>query len=348
MTLPGRERLKRIYFLLVRALGGESRLLGDISAHERLVVLNLHQIRPQPNPFWSPLSPALFDQLLAFVAPRFFVTTFAGATHNDSGRPALILSFDDGYYDYLEHAVPLLRKHGLPSNQNVIAGSALSGQPPPIVRLCDFLGAAPRSLIDEIRLPGFDGRLQSGDDLDKVRYGNQLCAFLKMRPRAEAEPHWRALDAIIAKLDSFRPSRMMTPAEIGQLAGEHEIGSHSFGHDSMEFESDDFFLEDFERAAAFFKDTLGLPLRVYAFPNGSWRPSLVEILERRGVERILLVGDDYARPGDRMVLRFNFYAGSSPELRLRALGYTSERSLLRRAWRRTWSSFPTRSPPAER
>src|SRR5207245_3008733 len=113
-------------FVLLAALGGEGRLLRDIAAQRRLVVLNLHEVRPEPNPFWSPLPPALFDQLLGFVAPRFFVTTFARAGENDSGRPALILSFDDGYHDYLEYAVPLLRKHRLPSNQNVIASAARS------------------------------------------------------------------------------------------------------------------------------------------------------------------------------------------------------------------------------
>jgi peptidoglycan/xylan/chitin deacetylase (PgdA/CDA1 family) len=321
-VIPGRDQLKHLYFALLRALGSEGRLLRDIRANNRLVIINLHQVRPERNAFWSPLTPELFEELLAFVTPRFFVTTFAQATRNDTNRPTLILSFDDGYYDYLEYAAPLMRKYGVPSNQNVVARSVIDGQPPPIVRLCDFLGAAPRSLIDEIRLPGFTGRLSSGDDMDKVRYGNALCWFLKMRPQAEAAADWQAVNEIITQLDGFRASRMMTAPEIRQVAGEHEIGSHSFGHASMEFESDAYFEADTDRAEQFFRETLGLPMDVYAFPNGSARPSQVAALERRGVAHILLAGDKYARVGARVYERFNFYADSVSEVRLRALGYT--------------------------
>jgi peptidoglycan/xylan/chitin deacetylase (PgdA/CDA1 family) len=322
-----RDSLKHVYFTLLRLAGEDRRLLGKIRAKARLVILNLHQITPSPNPFWSPLHPGLFDELLQFIVPRFFVTTFDRLAYNDSGKPSLVLSFDDGYYDYVKYALPLLDKYGLRSNQNVIGESVATGLPPRIVRLCDFLSTAPQSLIDEISLPGFDRKLTTGTDVDKMRFGNALCFHLKMRPRDEAASMWQQIDEVIAKLDGFVPSRMMTVEEIRQVATSHEIGSHSWGHDSMEFESDAFFQEDFDRSYAFFHDVLCLPLRVYAFPNGSSRPTQIDILHSRGVEHVLLVGDGYSTSIGRVHKRFNYYAGSAAEVRFRALGYPARHTL---------------------
>jgi peptidoglycan/xylan/chitin deacetylase (PgdA/CDA1 family) len=322
-----REGLKALFFTLLRVLGEERRLYRRIRRARPLVVLNPHQVRPEPNPFWSPLHPRLFEELLRFVSGRFFVTTFANAHQNDTDRPSLILSFDDGYHDYLEHAVPLLEKFGLPSNQNVIGDCVVTGRAPAIVRVCDFLNQAPRSLIDELELPGFGRRLGGEGDRERTVYGLALCAFLKSRPRAEAAPLWEIVEAHMRRLDRFRPSRMMTAGEIRQVVDRHEIGAHSYSHDSMEYETLATFGEDFERCAAVFRDQLSLPLTIYAFPNGSYRPCQVEWLRSRGVEHVLLVGDDYARTGERTYRRFNYYASSTGEARFRALGFPARRSL---------------------
>jgi peptidoglycan/xylan/chitin deacetylase (PgdA/CDA1 family) len=322
----GHQKLKRVYFSLLSALGEERRLLHQVCTQKHLVILNLHQIGPTPNPHLSPLHPRFFKELLEFIAPHFHVTTFSRLSEmTDDLRPRLILSFDDGYYDYLDCAVPLLDKFRMPANQNVIVESVLGGQPPSTVRLSDFLGQAPVSLIREIAVPGFTRTLRSESIEEKIRFGTQLRRFLKMRPKAEAIPLWIEVEKVIAKFDSFRPSRMLTVAEIHQVVDRHEIGCHSSGHDSMEFESPEFFDRDFDECKKFFKEQLKLPLTIYAFPNGSWLKENIASLRRQNVKHILAVGDGYSKPDAVIHRRFNFYAASPCEGRLRALGFTTLR-----------------------
>jgi len=326
--IRGQQTLKHTFFALLRVLGGEGRLLRMVSEKKQLVILNLHQIRSKPNPYWSPLHPGFFEDLLKFIVPRFNVTTFRGLSEQaGDSRPPLILSFDDGYYDYLEIAVPLLEKFRLPSNQNVIVDSVLAGQPPATVRLADFLGQAPVSLIREIALPGFNRQLRNESIEEKIIFGTELSRFLKLRPRAEAATLWLEMEKVISKFDSFKPSRMLTLAEIDQIPDSHEIGCHSAGHDSMEFESPEFFDHDFGVCKKFFDERLKRPLTIYAFPNGSWRSENLESLRKHGIRHILLVGDNYSRPDSAVHPRFNYYAGSRSEGRLRALGFTSPRRL---------------------
>jgi|APLak6261679142_1056127.scaffolds.fasta_scaffold00098_35 peptidoglycan/xylan/chitin deacetylase (PgdA/CDA1 family) len=325
----GRAQLTRLFFLLLHRVGAEHVLMRKTRSNHLLTVLSLHQIRPQENPYWSPLSPELFDELLTFVRSRFYVTTFAGLAHNDTGKPPLVLSFDDGYFDFVEYAMPILDKHRLSANQNIIAQSALTGRPPDVVRVCDFLGHAPRSLIDEIKLPGLRP-LEDESVAAKARYGTELCSLLKMRSRTEAAPLWAEVERHMSRCD-FPMSRMMTVSDVRSAAATHEIGSHSFSHDTMSFEADTFFEDDLARSEAFFRDQLHIPLRIYAFPNGGSRPSQIKHLEgRRGIEHILLVGDDFSSANGRVHKRFNFYARSPAEARIRAMGFASARSTLRK------------------
>ena len=317
-----RARLKPLYFALLTAAGTQGRLLRRIRRQDALTVLNLHRVSPHPNPFWPPLHPDLFEDLLVFLKRRFHVIGFSDAASPTRGRPRVILSFDDGYADFVEHAMPLLRTHGLTANQNIIPACVESGQPPWTVQLSDFLSAAPRSLVNDMRLDGFTHRLQGETPDHKLRYGLALSRVLKTRPRHAREPFWETLKTAMAKADgAARSTRMMTLEQVREAAREHAIGVHAFAHDSMEFETNDFFLEDLARCRAFFERQMQMPMTIYAFPNGSHRPEQIALLQDRGVRHILLVEERFARPGDGVYPRLTMHGESRLETRFKALGY---------------------------
>ena len=160
-----------------------------------------------------------------------------------------MLSFDDGYRDFVEHAMPILDRFGLKANQNVIGQSVESGRPPQIVQFSDFLNAAPTSLLRELPVPRFNGRHVSDDPLDKERFGASIMNHLKQMPPAAREPVWEELQGPMSKVEIERPTRMMSSEDVAAAAAAgHEIGSHSYSHESMEFVDDDDFVEDFERS----------------------------------------------------------------------------------------------------
>ena len=68
-----------------------------------LTVLSLHRISEERNSFWNPIHPKTFDQLLGYVKKNYRVIGFnelENENHSKSNKPLLILSFDDGYYDF--------------------------------------------------------------------------------------------------------------------------------------------------------------------------------------------------------------------------------------------------------
>jgi len=318
-----KEQLKTAYYFAQKILRRDAALLQKIRRERLVTVLNLHQVSPHENPFWSPLKPEIFDDLLAFLKENFEVVLFREIAETQSEKPLAVLSFDDGYYNFYEYAAPILKKHGLRANMNVIPSCVETGVPMWNIRLYDFLNRAPKKLIDEINLPGFGQRLDGENSAAKVRYGLRISRFLKNRPRREREELWRGIANLLDKAD-HPPTRMMNREEIKEIAAEHEIGVHSFSHESMQFESDEFFERDFEQCARYFENELELPLEIYAFPNGSYRDEQIETLQARGVRHVLLVGEDYARKGENVYPRFTIYGASKLETRFQALGFNKK------------------------
>jgi peptidoglycan/xylan/chitin deacetylase (PgdA/CDA1 family) len=319
--------LRRAFFAALERLGRDEALAREMRRTGRIAVLNFHRVSPAPHPYANPLDPALFDEVCAFVARRCRVATPSDDLGGiDDPRPAVVLSFDDGCLDFVEHAAPILAKHRLVANHNVVGACVASGRPMWNLLLYDFLLAAPASLLSELRVPGVDVPPVGGDDADRTRYALRLGRRLKTRPRAERAELWAPFESAMARLGEFPVTPMMRLDDVrGAAAAGHEIGCHSWSHESMGFEDDAFFADDLARCDRLFREELRLPLDVYAFPNGSWRRSQIETLLARGVRRVLLVDEDYARAADATWPRFTMYGASAPELRLRALGWRARR-----------------------
>lgn len=322
-----RARLKQAYFTLLSLARLDARLLRQIQARGFMVVLNLHQVSPQQNHFWPPLTPSVFEDLLIFLKEHFEVTRFDALAATRSSRPRAILSFDDGYYNFVEYALPLLEKHKLTANLNVIPDCLETGKPIWNVQLYDFLNVAPRRLINDLRLPGFDERLNDDGATSKTSFGLRLSHFLKNRARQEREALWPYVEALMAKADACPVTRMMTADDVRAAARRHEIGAHSFGHESMAFEDDDFFRADVRRCFDYFSATLRLPLSIYAFPNGSHRAGQSEWLRQEGIKHVLLVGERFSTVEARVHPRFTIYGLSAVETRFQALGYHGRAAL---------------------
>ena len=144
-----RSQAKSVFFRLLRQAKHDERLKQGISARDNTLILNLHRVSPDANPFWTPMHPQLFDDLLTYLKKSFVVTSLEGLNELGPEVPAAVLSFDDGYKDFVEYAMPVMRRHKVKANINVIPMCVETGIPIWNVRLYDFLNRSPRSLIKQ-------------------------------------------------------------------------------------------------------------------------------------------------------------------------------------------------------
>ncbi|MBB2960358.1 polysaccharide deacetylase family protein [Methylobacterium sp. R2-1] len=117
-----RHRLFRAGFRAITATGADRWLAP--ATRGRGVVLTFHHVRPEPVPGFAPnallsITPAFLDRALTGLAARGFELISLDQVPERlaspvGGRPFAVLTFDDGYRDNVEHARPVLARHGAP------------------------------------------------------------------------------------------------------------------------------------------------------------------------------------------------------------------------------------------
>jgi peptidoglycan/xylan/chitin deacetylase (PgdA/CDA1 family) len=287
------------------------RRLDRLAAHGVTTILNLHRVAPDDGSGYRPLPPALFDDLLTYLARQFHFATIASLDEPaPRDRPRVVLSFDDGYRDFLTHAMPILARRGVRVNHNLIPDAIDRGEAPLNVVAQDFLGRAPQSLVERLDVPGFAGPITRGAS-------NAVSRFIKYKPHAERQALAAQLWPQFRAWAEFVPTPVMTLDQARAAAERHEIGAHSFHHDSMECESDDHLRDDVRACRRWFAHHMAIDPDIYAFPNGSCRPEQIAIARAEGMRHVLLVGERFAAGA---AYRFTFDARGRAEMRFKATG----------------------------
>lgn len=311
--------LKKIFINSI-SVGLISRIrLKKITNSNVLTVLNFHRVHKADGSAYRPLCPDLFDHLLQFLTRHFYIITFAELSDLEDKvckKPLLIITFDDGYKDFFTVAVPLLKKHGVSVNQNIIPECVDSGFPPLNVAVQDFIGKASNKDLGKIQIADFD----MGDVSERVNLGARVSKFLKNRPIAEQREISRKIFDQIRIIGGCQFTPMMSLCEIREIINIHEIGVHSYFHSSMAFEALSFVERDFEDCRSWFLENLDVYPKIYAFPNGSYKDEHISMALEFGFEHILLVDDCFSSAEKNVHARFGIEALRLSELKFRALG----------------------------
>lgn len=194
---------------------GASRAL--LRKHEALPIVLLYH-----NP-----DPQLFAQHLEFLARSYAFVPARRASIADSGRPALAITFDDGYRGVHTHISPLLREAGAPATMFI--PTAFLGKRFTYEALKLALRETPlRRLEFEGRSIGLDGRAARKDAW------HLLVASLKLRSSQQRDEQ---VEALIEQLrvgpEQIAGADIVSREELRSMAEQLEIGSHTVTHPNL-------------------------------------------------------------------------------------------------------------------
>lgn len=253
-----------------------------------LSILIFHRVHAETDPlFPEEMTAGRFDHLMALVAGAFHVMTLGQAlTAMDSGtlpRRSLVITFDDGYADNAQVALPILRRHGLPATF-FIASAFLDGGRMWNDTVIECLRATARDSVD---LSAFGlGQARLG------RLDQRRSAIEALLPKVKYMPLAAREDALARLLDSCAAPRlpdglMMSSDEVRQLhrAG-MEIGGHTARHPILGELSAAEAEQEIRDGRAALQNLIDAPVDVFAYPNGQphrdYRAEHVEIVRRLG------------------------------------------------------------------
>jgi peptidoglycan/xylan/chitin deacetylase (PgdA/CDA1 family) len=250
----------------------------------RLTVLTFHRVLPEAERARYPypglaVTPEQLDACVRYAIDRYDagpmtrqLERFKSGEH--AGKPLLAITFDDGQWDNLVHAVPVLERHGVRATFYVpvdaieraeliwhdrlgYAVLALAAQPAALQQAFATYGLS-------LTGPAPQDAAQLAKTLP-VRERQALVAELERRA-AFACPEW---------------GRLMTWAEVRSLHERgHEIGSHSLSHELMP-QLDDARIElEVTASKARIEEAIGAEVTSFCYPNGDSDRRCESALER--------------------------------------------------------------------
>ncbi len=263
---PAAQRLNAsLPSLACRALAGA---VSISPLRKRLSILIYHRVLAQPDPlFPSEVDAARFDQQLGFLKQCFNIIPLSEAVHglrNGSLPPrAACITFDDGYADNAEIALPILHRHGVAATFFVATGF-LNGGRMWNDTVIELIRRAPDRIdlgslrLGQFALDSFASRRQAiGALLDALKY-------LPLVARQEQ------VDAMAAVLKLTPPENpMMSSEQVRQLhrAG-MEIGGHTVNHPIIARMEGAGARAEIADGKAALEQIIGAPVRLFAYPNG--------------------------------------------------------------------------------
>lgn len=194
------------------------------------------------------------------------------------------VTFDDGYLDVHDHALPLLRQMGLPAAVFVVSSLVGTDHLPlhdelyEIVReiRCAPHERLPHSLVDALHACGHDPQGGESAMIRSVR------ALLTLPPEALR----RIVADVRAAGRRSAASRALATMDWGALAAMERagmtIGSHTHTHAMLDREDDITLHEELARSRAVLEAGLGHPVQHFAYPDGRFNVRVARAVAAAG------------------------------------------------------------------
>ena len=243
--------------------------LAPAGERARLSVLIFHHVLRRHDPL-QPGEPTAdqFEEQMRWVSSWFNVLPLAEAVSRlKEGRlpqRPLAITFDDGYADNHDVALPILRKLGLPATFFIATGY-LDGGRMFNDTVIEAVRQAPDAALD---LEDLDLGVHSLATLDESRAAiGRILGRVKYLPIEQREA---VAGAIAERARARMPNNLMMSSK--QVAALHaagmQIGAHTVTHPILAEIELDSARGEIARGRARLEQIVGAPVRLFAYPNG--------------------------------------------------------------------------------
>ena len=270
----------------------------------RLSILIFHRVHRQADPIF-PDEPdaAYFDRLMRFVAGSFLVLPLGRAidalAEGTLPKRALAITFDDGYADNAEVALPILKRHGLAASFFVSTGFLDGGR-----MWNDSVIECVRSCgQSDIDLGVFDlGRLSLASPALRRKAIDSLLPKIKYMGLQDRQDAIRTLQNL-AGVAELPVNLMMRSEQVRELhrAG-MEIGAHTVNHPILATLEPADAEREIEQGKRQLETILGAPVELLAYPNGrphrDYDASHVAMARRLGFRGAVSTAPGVSQSGD--------------------------------------------------
>lgn len=311
---------------LKRALLRSSILdLSNRLAPQSALILSYHSIVEEPERTAQVLgisqARADFEAHMEIVARHFSPVTVEDVAafaqrRRELPRRAVAVTFDDGFADNHDVALPILNRYGIPASFYIMVNAVEKGMLPWYCRI--------RFAFNTTRRPQWTNpektrtyELQFPDQRNAARaaawdWGAMLTGNAQEEFVREVE------EALEIKPVSGRSTFMMSWEQVRSLkkAG-HTIGAHTLSHPNVAQVSEDSARSEIVGSKKKVEEQIGEPVEHFSYPhpalNPQWSKETLKITREAGFKSAVLTACGPVRPGDEPLALKRIYAANDPD-----------------------------------
>lgn len=280
--------------------------LSPAGPRGRLSILIFHRVLREPDPlFPGEMHAARFDQVCGWLRRWFQVLPLAEAVRALAARRlparALAITFDDGYADNHDVALPILQRHGLTATF-FIASGFLDGGRMWNDTVIEAIRRSRRDALDLACLEDGEGAVRVALDSIEARRRviEQVIGRTKYLPPARRD---RAVAALAREAGVALPDDLMMRS--GQVRALRRagmgVGGHTVTHPIIAGLGDEAIREEVSRGKQDLERILDAPVTLFAYPNGKpgrdYDARCVRIVQECGFEAAVTTAPGSAGAG---------------------------------------------------
>lgn len=234
-------------------------------------ILLYHRVaRGGADPWGLKVTPEHFDTHIRYIKEHYHIMRFED-DWSDVREPFVVITFDDGYLDNYEVALPILEKYQVPAT--IFVSTECIGNDDLLWWDClERMVMHSSSFPKFVELEGEHFVLSGGIEDDKVALLQSVRDKLKMLLPGERKKILKILKGEVQEIDyAGGEDRVITREELKRLADSPwiTIGGHTVTHSMLSVESEDMQRWEFMESKHYLEEVIGCPVTVMSYPFGS-------------------------------------------------------------------------------
>ncbi len=263
---------------LLNEIENSGKFSGTYPNNQFVNILLYHRVIDLGEDPWNTcVSPEHFEQQVKYLSEHYTIVRFED-DWNKIQEPSVVITFDDGYFDNFQYALPILEKYSASATFFVST---------------DLIEKEEEFWWDRAaRLLNCSSEYGSLSQIHKNLLALEPVKRLEVLEKLESRylPH-------VAPREAYR---MMSREELCQLAASSyvTIGVHTKSHSSLALESEEMQREEITGSKIILEKLLGQNLDLFSYPFGYFNSRTIEILQKSGFRKAATVAGGLAGSKD--------------------------------------------------
>lgn len=276
--LRNTSKMRALLFRILKYIGF-LKILHSLKNRDDVTVLCFHRVSNEDSPAYPPIKIEVFDDILKYIIKNYNVINLSQINEKNNGsKKRLVITFDDGYKDFITYALPLLKKYNLNAVLSVVAQTVIGKNDIWTQKLNKIVEAYYK---ESIPINFILNNIHFNFNISKKNVAQTAFDIYSLIMNESDF----VINDILKILENnlkheYDKTEMLSIDDIKQISDAGiEIASHSMTHKILISKNVDL-SEEIAQSKILIESLINKPVNTFAFPNGAYNKKVIDFTSK--------------------------------------------------------------------